>query len=83
MDDKRVGVIGIVIEDPQDVQEKLNHYISEAGEIIIGRIGIPYRPRNVAVLAVLVDGTNDKINALTGQLGSLPGVKVRAALSKA
>lgn len=82
MKDQRVGVIGIVIEEPQKVQAKLNHYISEAGEIIIGRMGIPYRTRNMAVLAVLVDGTNDQINALTGQLGSLPGVKVRVALSK-
>lgn len=82
MEDKRVGVIGIVIEEPQKVQERLNSYISRAGDIVIGRLGIPYRTRNVAVLAVLVDGTNDAINTLTGLLGSLPGVKVRAALSK-
>ena len=83
MEEKRVGVIGIVIEDPQKVQEKLNSYISQAGDIVIGRLGVPYGTRNVAVLAILVDGTNDAINTLTGQLGSIPGVKVRAALTKA
>ncbi|NLZ44807.1 MAG: CopG family transcriptional regulator [Clostridia bacterium] len=83
MEEKRVGVIGIVVEDPQKVQDKLNNYISQASDIVIGRLGIPYRARNVAVLAILVDGTNDAINTLTGLLGSLPGVKVRAALTKA
>lgn len=70
MEEKRVGVIGVVIEDPQNVQEKLNNYISQASDIVIGRLGIPYRTRNVAVLAILVDGTNDQINTLTGLLGS-------------
>jgi putative iron-only hydrogenase system regulator len=82
METKRIGVISIVLENPSAVQERLNQYISEAGQIIIGRLGIPYRERNVAVLALLVDGTNDEINSLTGRLGSLPGVNVRAALAK-
>lgn len=82
MEAKRIGVIGIVIEDPPTVQESLNRYISEAGEIVVGRIGIPYRERNVALLALLVDGSNDEINSLTGRLGKLPGVNVRAALAK-
>ena len=82
METKRIGVIGIVIENPPAVQEVLNQYISDAGQIIIGRIGIPYRERNVALLALLVDGSNNEINSLTGRLGLLPGVNVRAALAK-
>ena len=58
-------------------------YISQFSDIVIGRLGVPYRARNVGVLAILVDGTTDEINTLTGLLGSLPGVKVRAALAKA
>ena len=82
MDERRLGVIGVVLEKPAEVQSALNSYISEAGEIIVGRMGSPYRERNVAVLALLVDGTTDQINTLTGKLGSLPGVNVRAALAK-
>ncbi|MGE5550853.1 MAG: TM1266 family iron-only hydrogenase system putative regulator [Bacteroidota bacterium] len=82
LEERRLGVIGIVLEKPPEVQAILNEYISEAGEIIVGRMGIPYRERNVAVLALLVDGTTDQINTLTGRLGSLPGVNVRAAVTK-
>lgn len=83
MPEKRLGVIGVVIEDPAAVQERVNRCISEAGGIIIGRMGIPYRERKVGVMALLVDGTTDEINALTGRLGAIPGVGVRSALAKA
>lgn len=82
MAENRIGVIGIVIENPGAVQEQLNHYISAAGHIIIGRMGVPYHEKNMSVLALLVDGTTDAVNSLTGQLGSLPGVSVRSALTK-
>ncbi|MGE5598664.1 MAG: TM1266 family iron-only hydrogenase system putative regulator [Bacteroidota bacterium] len=82
MDDRRLGVIGVVLENPAGVQAALNLYISEASEIIVGRMGIPYRERNVALLALIVDGTLDQINTLTGRLGSLPGISVRAAVTK-
>ncbi len=82
MNEKRLGVIGLVVENHGEVQASLNSCISEASEIVVGRMGIPYRERKVAVLALLVDGTSDAINTLTGKLGSLPGVSVRAALAK-
>lgn len=82
MDERRLGVIGVVIEEPGEVQADLNRCISEASAIVVGRMGIPYRERNVAILALLVDGTTDQVNTLTGKLGGLPGVSVRAALAK-
>jgi putative iron-only hydrogenase system regulator len=82
MAESRIGVIAVVIENPGAVQEQLNHYISAAGHFIIGRMGVPHRENNASVLALLVDGTTDAINSLTGQLGSLPGVSVRSALTK-
>lgn len=82
MEEKRLGVIGIVVENPPLVHRELNDLISESGDIIVGRMGIPYRERNLAVMSLVVDGTNDEINSLTGKLGALPGVSARAALSK-
>ena len=79
--DKRIGVIGILIEDlamVSDVNELLHQY----GSIIIGRMGVPYRERGVNVISLIVDGTTDEIGALTGKLGKLKGLSVRSALSK-
>ncbi|MFA6782367.1 MAG: TM1266 family iron-only hydrogenase system putative regulator [Sedimentibacter sp.] len=79
--DKRIGVIGIVIEDTFQIEE-VNHLLHEYSHIIIGRMGIPYRERSLNVISVIVDGTNDDIGALSGKLGKIKGLSVKSALSK-
>ncbi|MGI6113782.1 MAG: TM1266 family iron-only hydrogenase system putative regulator [Mahellales bacterium] len=79
--EKRIGVIAIVVEDREKVGDKLNFYLSQFGEIIIGRMGVPYKERNISVISLIVDGTTDEIGALTGKLGNLKGVKVRTAFT--
>jgi putative iron-only hydrogenase system regulator len=74
-----VGVIGIVIEDKEKVP-KINTILSEHSEIIIGRMGVPYRERGISVISLIVDGSTDEIGAMTGKLGGVNGVKVRTAL---
>ncbi|HBT47214.1 MAG TPA: CopG family transcriptional regulator [Peptococcaceae bacterium] len=79
--ERRIGVIGIVVEDREAAAARVNAILSDYAEYIVGRMGIPYRERGVSVIALIVDGTTDAIGALTGKLGSLPGVRVRAALT--
>jgi putative iron-only hydrogenase system regulator len=80
--DNRIGVIGIVIEHREEVAAKLNDILSRHGDIIVGRMGIPYKERGLSVISLIVDGTTDEIGSLTGQLGALPGVNVKSALTK-
>ncbi|HBM79544.1 MAG: iron-only hydrogenase system regulator [Clostridiales bacterium] len=81
MDERRIGVIGIVIDDAHESAGKINKYLSEFSNIIVGRMGIPYRERNICIISVVVDGTTDEISALTGKLGSIKGVNVKTAFS--
>lgn len=81
-EDRRLGFIGIVIEDRERSAATVNETLSRYGDRIIGRMGLPYRERNVNVITVIVDMQNDEMGELTGRLGSLPGVTVRAALAK-
>ena len=80
--EKRIGVIGIVVENTE-ITQKLNSILHEFAELILGRMGLPYRQRGVNVISLIVEGTTDEIGALTGKLGNLPGVNVKSALSKA
>lgn len=80
--EKRLGVIAIILERPQEVQELVNSLISEFNRIVVGRMGIPYRERQVGVIALIVDGAEDEINTLTGRLGSITGVSARATMAK-
>lgn len=79
--DKRIGVIGIVIEDLSQIAE-VNDILHLYGSIIIGRMGIPYKERGVNVISIIVDGTTDEIGALSGKLGKIKGLSVKSALSK-
>jgi len=78
---KRLGVVGIVVED-LSAAEEVNVVLHEYARIIIGRMGIPYRERGVSVISVMVDGTTDEISALTGRLGRIRQVSVKTALTK-
>jgi putative iron-only hydrogenase system regulator len=78
----RLGVVAVFVENRMETAPKVNQILSDFGSIVVGRMGIPYRERNLSVLAVIVDGTNDEVGAMTGRLGSLTGVEVKAALRK-
>ena len=79
---KRLGFIGILVEDMTSV-EKVNETLSAYGTLIVGRMGIPYRDRGVSVISLVVDGTNDEVSALTGTLVRIPGISVKSMLEKA
>lgn len=79
--DKRIGVIGIVIEELSHISE-VNETLHQYGNVIVGRMGIPYKERGVNVISIIVDGTTDEIGALTGKLGKINGLSVKSALSK-
>ncbi len=80
--EQRLGVIGIVVENREDVCVPLNEILSSYGHVVVGRMGIPYRERGVSLMALLVDGTTDELGALSGKLGALPGVSVKVSLTK-
>lgn len=80
--ENRIGVVGIVIESPRETAALVNTILSEFSEVIVGRMGIPYRERNLSVMSLIVDGNTDDIGALTGKLGNIRGVSVKAALTK-
>ena len=81
MSDKRLGVVGIVIEDRESVG-RVNQVLSEHAEIIIGRMGVPYREKDVSVISLIVDGDMDQLGSLTGKLGSIMNVSVKSAVTK-
>ena len=79
--DKRIGIVGIVIEDSGAV-EKINDILHEFRDLIVGRLGLPYRERGVSVISLIVDASNDELSALTGQLGRVAGASVKSMSAK-
>lgn len=77
----RIAVIGIIVEDKAAVGE-VNRLLHEYGEFIIGRMGLPYEKKGVNIISVVVDAPMDKISALSGKLGKLPGISAKSLYSK-
>jgi putative iron-only hydrogenase system regulator len=79
--EKRIGTITILIRD-REVSQSVNQLLSEHADIILCRQGLPLHNRPVAVISLIVEGTVNSINALTGRLGRLPGVECKAVVTK-
>ncbi len=80
--EKRVAIIGVIVEKGGDV-ERLNELLHEYSEYIIGRMGIPYRERGINVISVAIDAPQDVISALGGKIGRLEGISSKTVYSAA
>jgi putative iron-only hydrogenase system regulator len=78
--DTRVAVISIIVEQDTSTTE-LNRLLSQAGEYIIGRMGIPYRSKGINIISVAIDAPQDVIATLSGRIGRLKGVSAKTAYS--
>ena len=77
----RVALIGIIIENPESV-EQMNSLLHEFSAYIIGRMGIPYREKGISIISVVMDAPMNKISSLSGKLGMLDGVSTKTIYSK-
>lgn len=77
----RIALIGIILTSHQSV-DKLNAVLSEYSDYIVGRMGIPYREKNLSIISVALDAPAPVISALSGKLGMLPGVNTKTIYAK-
>lgn len=78
----RIALIGIIVED-REASAQINTILHEYAEYVVGRMGIPYRDKNVNVISVVLDAPNDIINSVSGKLGMIPGIGVKTIYAKA
>lgn len=77
----RIALIGIIVENTEAVED-LNQILHEYGKYIVGRMGIPYKPKSVSIISVVIDAENNVISSLSGKLGMLEGISVKTVYSK-
>ena len=76
----RIAVMGIIVENMEPV-EILNSILHDYGEYIVGRMGIPYRKKNVNIVSIAVDAPQDVMSAMSGKIGKIEGISVKTAYS--
>ncbi len=80
-EDFRIAALSVIVED-RSAAERVNTLLSEYGDYIVGRMGIPYREKHVSVISVVLDAPPAVVNALSGKLGSVPSVTAKALFAK-
>jgi len=80
--DKRLGFVGIIVENRNESAGEVNSILTECGDMIVARTGIPYPKKDCCVITLVVDASTDELGRLTGKLGELRGITVKSALSK-
>ena len=78
--DTRVALLSIIVENPCSVL-KLNEVLHEYGNYIIGRMGIPYREKNINIISIAIDAPQSIISALSGKIGKIEFVNIKTTYS--
>lgn len=79
---KRLGFVGIIIENREKNAPLVNEILAEFAELIAGRMGVPYKEKHCSIITLIVDTDTDELGRFTGRLGQIEGVSVKSALSK-
>lgn len=77
---KKLAIVGVIITNRAIVPE-VQSVLSDFGDIIIGRMGVPDRANGINAIALIVEGDNEQLSALTGKLGRLDSVAVKSAIT--
>ena len=79
--ENRIALVGFIVENPDSV-EALNSLLHEYKDYVVGRMGIPYRERNVSIISVVLDAPSDVISSLSGKAGMIADVSAKALYSR-
>lgn len=77
----RIAMLAIIIEEKESVPA-VNDLLFDYRDFIIGRMGMPYRDRELSIISIVLDAPNSAISALSGKIGMLQGVSAKAVYSK-
>lgn len=77
----RLAVVALIISDA-DAVEKVNALLHDFSGYIIGRLGLPYKQKEICVITVVLDASQEVINSLSGKLGMINGVTSKVMLTK-
>ena len=79
---KRLGFVGIIIDNREKCSGSVNDVLSEHAELILARTGLPNAKGNTSVITLVIDATTDEVGVLTGKVGRINGVSVKSGLAK-
>ncbi|NWF89569.1 MAG: iron-only hydrogenase system regulator [Ignavibacteriaceae bacterium] len=78
----KLHTLTITIYDRDEVYQQVGSLLHDYADKILLRTGYPIKERNLAIIFLIVEMTNDELGALSGKLGQIKNVKVSATTIK-
>jgi len=79
--ESRIALVGIIVEEIKASKE-VNQILHDYSSYIIGRMGLPYKEKDISIISIVLDAENDIISSLSGKLGRIKGISVKTMFSK-
>lgn len=76
--EKKLHTITITVYNRDAVYKQVSELLHSFADSILLRIGYPIKERNIAIIFLIVELTNDELGALSGKLGQIKNVNVSA-----
>ncbi len=74
----KICTISIVIEDRKIAGPQVNALLSEYGDYITARLGLPQQKNGTSIITVVLEADTDILGALTGKLGQIEGLQSKS-----
>lgn len=75
----KVAVVSIIVEGNAQISE-IQNLLTQNSQYIIGRFGIPYKPKDIRIISVVLDAPIDIINTLTDKIDKIEHVKAKTVI---
>ena len=81
-EDKRTIASVTMIANSNEISDRINDILHKYSDLLIGRMGMPYRKAGVYIINMTLDGHKSRIEELSHHLNILPGVSVKTTFAK-
>ena len=71
-----------IIANSNHMADKINGLLHAYGDLMVGRMGMPYRECGLYLINITLDGSREKILELSHRLNILPDVSVKTTFAK-
>lgn len=76
---QRWAFVGIVVEDRHESALAIQELLTEYGDAVLGRLGVPLPEIGVSAIGLILDGSRAHADVLTDKLRELSGVHISAS----
>lgn len=69
-----LAIVGLVLEDRDQVSPDVQRVLAQYGRIIRGRMGVPDPEHQRGIVTLVVESEKTVVEALSDEVGKIPGV---------